>query len=339
MATPLEVADQLEPELRSAFLAMVDLIEQSVGEEVLIRLLETGNIPGIISEFERAIAGSLTTKVTGDLTSVYTQAVKRTMSSVLRVEASLALVSQLVLDRIVPASSKLFLNVALDSVLSIRTLLEDNYLEGQGVQAAAIQIRGSIGLLPQHSTAVRNYGKALVKEGIPQREITGLVRTYQRRLLAYRAENIARTETLAAAEAGRYAGWLELAKRGTLDTRRTRVKWVVTEDDRLCPWCAPMDGKLVELGAMFKSSQKGFPEGKPENVGPGSKKRRRVLRPDPRSQPRNERGQFSRIRKRDDRDYLDGRLVDLKRTVYRQHPPLHPQCRCDLVLVFSDDFT
>lgn len=337
MPTPLEVADALEPELRDAFLAMVNVIEQSVTEEVLIRLLDAGDVQGIINEFGRAVGEAMSSQATSRLRDVYTDAVTQTMSTVLRSSFALDLVSDLVLERIISASSKLFQSVAIDSVLAVRTLLQADYLEGIGVQAAARNIREVVGLLPQHAEAVKNFGNGLKKQGIPDREIGGLVTTYERRLKAYRAENIARTETLAAAEAGRYAGWQELMKREVLQEDRTWVKWIVTEDDRLCPWCAPMeDHPLVRLGTMFVSTHKGFPEGKPENVGPGSKKRRRVLRPDPRSQSRDERGQFSRIRKRDNRDYLDGKLVELKKENAVLHPPLHPQCRCDLVLVFDD---
>jgi len=320
-------------------MAMIRVIEQSVPEAELHALLEARNIPGIIQRFSEAMGQAFDAGATTRLSSVYTNLVTGPLRSVLGPVGSFELVSQLVLDRIVPASSKLFTSVAQDSVLSIRTILESNYLEGLGVQVAARQIRGVVGLLPQHTQAVVNFGEGLKQRGLPPGEIDGLVTTYRRRLLAYRAENIARTETLAAAESGRYAGWVEQANRGILERRRTWVKWIVTEDDRLCPWCAPMEDKRVRLGEMFQSTTKGFPEGKPENVGPGSKKRKRVLRPDPRSQPRDDQGRFtSGIRKREVRDSLDGDLVDLPPSKWWAglHPPLHPQCRCDLVLVFTD---
>ncbi len=339
MPTPLEVADTLEPDLRDAFLTMVRVLEQSVPAAELEALLEARDIPGIINRFGLAVGQAFDAGATTRLAGVYSELVRRPLQTVLGRVASFEMVSQLVLDRIVPASSKLFNTVAQDSVLAVRTILESNYLEGQGVQAAARQIRGVVGLLPQHANTIKTYGDGLEERGLPPDEIDGLVRTYERRLIAYRAENISRTETLAAAESGRYAGWTEQANRGILERHRTWVKWIVTEDDRLCPWCAPMEDQQVRLGEMFQSTTKGFPEGKPENTGPGSKKRRRMLRPDPRSQSRDERGRFtSGIRKRDTRDYLDNRLVDLPSSRWWAglHPPLHPQCRCDLVLVFTD---
>ena len=123
---------------------------------------------------------------------------------------------------------------------------------------------------------------------------------------------------------------------GLLDRRRTWIEWMVTEDDRLCPWCAPMDGMRIRMGDMFQSHSKGFPEGKPENWSPGSERRRKgPIKPDPRSQPRDEQGRFTSLRKRDDRDHLSGRLVPLKRSLIVPHPPLHPNCRCAVVLKFD----
>lgn len=339
MPTPIEIADSLEAELRDAFLAMVDVVAQSVPPAQLEAWLEARDFPAIVHAFERAIATHVTISAT-PLAQVYQDLfVQSLLSTVPRtiVPSAFRLVSQAVLDRINTSAAKLVTRVGQDSVLAIRTIIEEGYLEGIGAPAMGRLIRAQVGLLPQHSIAVGRYAAGLKAAHIPEPEMTNLVETYSRRLKAYRAENIARTETISATHAGQLQGWLEMVQRGVLQPRRTRVVWVVTDDDRLCPWCAPMDGQEVELGQMFVATEKGFPLGKPEARGPGSKRvDRTTLRPDPRSQPRDEYGRFTRLRKRDTRDYLDNKLVPLATQIVVPHPPLHPQCRCTMKLRFID---
>jgi hypothetical protein len=60
-----------------------------------------------------------------------------------------------------------------------------------------------------------------------------------------RAEVIARTETMTAANAGQQEAWEQAVADGLLTGQENRV-WIVTPDDRLCPICAPMED--VEAG-------------------------------------------------------------------------------------------
>jgi hypothetical protein len=40
---------------------------------------------------------------------------------------------------------------------------------------------------------------------------------------------------------------------GTINPARTLREWIVTPDDRLCAYCASMDGQRVGLGEDFQS--------------------------------------------------------------------------------------
>jgi len=337
MPSAIEIADSLEASLRDAFLAMVEVVAQTVPADQLDEWLERRDIVAIINAFSEAISQLAITPAVSDLTATYAnlvgQSVRASAAGFINT-ATFQLTSPVVIDRLRRQAARLVVGVGQDSILSLRTILEQGYVEGWGFRAAGRIIRSVIGLLPQHAGAVGKYAQALSQVEMPEERRANLVETYSRRLLAYRAENIARTETIAAVHAGHVEGWIELANRGVIERHRTRVEWVVTEDDRLCPWCAPMDGRQVELGGLFMATHKGFPEGKPTAVGPGSRRVNRSLRPDPRSQPRDERGRFVALAKRDNRDHLDGRLVPLPRPIIVAHPPLHPSCRCTLALRF-----
>lgn len=67
---------------------------------------------------------------------------------------------------------------------------------------------------------------------------------------ANRAETIARTETMEAANEGQLELWDQAVEEGLL-TGKEKVVWIVTPDDRLCPICEPLDGETTELGGTF----------------------------------------------------------------------------------------
>lgn len=338
MPTPIEIADSLEPDLRAAFLAVVDAVAQAVPTSVLKDLLERGDIVGIVNAFETVVAASLTFPISTTLTSVYGSLVTQPFQQAVRgygLSASFSLISQLVLDQVRQNAANLIVGIGQDTILSIRTIVERNFLEGMGSSYAARIIRSMVGLLPSHALAVARYHEGLAD--IPEDRRAHLTATYANRLLNYRAENISRTETIRASYAGQYAGWNQMVKEGILQPHRTHVVWDVTEDDRLCPWCAVMDGVEVSLGQLFMSTTKGFPNGKPALVTPGSLRLRRgPIKPDPYSQPRDPQGRYLPYFKRDTRDELDGKVVTLKKPYIVLHPPLHPQCRCSLHLRFDD---
>jgi SPP1 gp7 family putative phage head morphogenesis protein len=65
-----------------------------------------------------------------------------------------------------------------------------------------------------------------------------------------RAEVIARTETMTAANEGQSLLWDQAVEDGLLTGKEQQV-WIVTPDDRLCPICEPMDGEQVGLDEAF----------------------------------------------------------------------------------------
>jgi hypothetical protein len=81
---------------------------------------------------------------------------------------------------------------------------------------------------------------------IPKARVDRMVQRYYDRYLNYRARNIARTETLRASNAGQQEVWRQAEEQGFLPPDRTRRKWIVTPDDRLCPLCQPVPGMNKE---------------------------------------------------------------------------------------------
>ena len=126
----------------------------------------------------------------------------------------------------------LLLEVGLESRLAVKTIVERMFAESIPPDSAARMIRHVIGLDKRQAHAVVNYA-ALQPDN-------DKVELYAKRLLRHRAEKIARTESIAAASGGQQELWLQAREDGLLEHGRAMRQWLVTEDQRLCPICAPI---------------------------------------------------------------------------------------------------
>ncbi len=134
--------------------------------------------------------------------------------------------------------------------------------------AQAREIRELIGLTKAQARAVRNFRNMLENEplmalsrelrdhwfdgtlrqaaqtgmGLSQERIAQMTQRYYDRYLKYRAEMIARTETIRAAHMGQVEAWRQSIQQGYLSPT-VKHCWVVTHDDRLCEICKAIPGK------------------------------------------------------------------------------------------------
>lgn len=176
-------------------------------------------------------------------------------------------------------SAKLVTQVTAETKKAIRAVIVDAHRTGIGPAKAAEQIQQIVGLTSKQAQAVANFRQGLhdARDKVPGRrpltswslakvparlsytpaQIDALTSKYADRLLQYRAYNIARTETLFAANMGQQMTFKELARTGFIDTATFRRVWSVVDDDRLCDECAPMEGQTVAIDEDFTSSEKG----------------------------------------------------------------------------------
>jgi len=143
-------------------------------------------------------------------------------------------------------------------------------------KAAAMELRQIVGLTTQQANAVYNFRRKLeVRAGLAealegertaltpaqrsligqrvistQAKIDATMDRYERRLLRYRTENIARTESMTAANRGQQEAWRAAADAGLLDADQRQV-WLITDDERLCAICEPMEDQTAPLGGVF----------------------------------------------------------------------------------------
>lgn len=146
----------------------------------------------------------------------------------------------------------------------VRGVIDDGLRAGVNPRRMAQEIKSTIGLTNTQRRAVQNYrrmletgdGDALRRELRDKRfdgsvrqvvsgerkftkpEIEERVSAYERKYLRYRAETIARTESLEALAEGRQLVWLQAKRDGTIDGA-TRY-FVVAPDERTCDICKPI---------------------------------------------------------------------------------------------------
>lgn len=124
----------------------------------------------------------------------------------------------------------------------------------------ARRLRDSLGLGPVEAAAIENYRAALRAGGIDalarelrdrrfdgrtrqgglsEAETDRMVSRYAQRYRAFRAQRLARTETMRAANQGRAAAWKQYAD---LTGRAYRRFWLTAGDELVCAICAPVPG-------------------------------------------------------------------------------------------------
>lgn len=165
---------------------------------------------------------------------------------------------------------------------AVRGIIVQAMRDGTGPYETAKKIEAVIGLTERQARAVLNYRQGLTdaldrgrslsalrgrwslspeiaagRKSLSPAQVDQLTDRYADRLLKYRAYNVARTETLYAANMGQQLTFKELARDGFLDPATFRRVWSVVDDDRLCELCAPMDGQTVALDEDFESTEKG----------------------------------------------------------------------------------
>lgn len=70
-------------------------------------------------------------------------------------------------------------------------------------------------------------------EPLTPEQIDKMVAAYERKFLRFRAETIARTEALRAANAGEHQQWVQAVQRGVVEESRIRRHWLTAGDERV----------------------------------------------------------------------------------------------------------
>lgn len=164
---------------------------------------------------------------------------------------------------------------------SVEGIIRSSIVAGQNPMATAREVKRLVGLTEKQADAVRNYRtlletgdltalnralrdkrfdgtlRAAVRDGkgIPAGKINTMVDAYERKYIKYRAETIARTESIRVLSAGRQQLWEQMQEEGKVQAGEIRRFWVPTYDARLRDAHAAIPGMNPEGVGMNEPFQ------------------------------------------------------------------------------------
>lgn len=244
-------ADRLRPTVRRQFLQAVRAVQDEIALDDLADAVTRGGITvkldTKIARFSNEMRAAVATinRVFDDAQ----QAEERALQQRYRLTVRFDLVN----PQAVTAASRgaqLVRDVTTQARRGVQAVITRSIRDGIAPREAARLIRPIVGLTDRQAMAVINYRFSLLEDGASGETVAKAAERYAARLQNQRALTIARTETIKAGREGRHAVWQQAKAEGLLP-EETMVRWVVTDDDRLCPACEPLAGEEVPLGSSF----------------------------------------------------------------------------------------
>ncbi len=287
----LRAADKAEPATRKALLAVLNQIRADFPD--VTALLETGKVHAAIQLFHQVAPEVVLTEAMRD-------ALLGAARTVLRVEAGRLEISfNRVNERAVRWAEREAARqiTGLSSALhrTLNSIITDALEAGASPRAVASEIRSLIGLTTAQARQVESLFLQSIRDGVTESHALRIAERNSARLIRFRAETIARTETIRAANMGQQLVWDEALDSNLLPTTAEKV-WVATGDDRTCPICAVMDGKVVGIRDDYSVTTRAT--------------------------------SFTRS----GATFRVSGTAALKTPVATRTPPAHPRCRCTIII-------
>jgi SPP1 gp7 family putative phage head morphogenesis protein len=195
-------------------------------------------------------------------------------------ELSFDMLSRQSLDFLASYEFSLIRDLTEQSKEAIRQVLVRAFEVGGHPREQAREIREVIGLTGRQEAAVENFRRALSSNdtlrgalsrslrdgrydrtllsalnsgrGLSQEQIEKMTTRYRERYLKYRAETIARTETIRAAMRGQREAWRQAEEQGLFGSKRVLRMWIASGDEATCEQCNSLDGETAGLDEEFE---------------------------------------------------------------------------------------
>lgn len=285
----VKAADAALPEFQAALLALFARMARELDRGQLARMADVATPTTVASWVAPTVVQKATIDLDRLYADVFGAGARAGAgeASGLHLTPRFDVVNQAAVDYAAQRSARMVAYINDESRQAIANIIARAQRDGLGVDDQLKLISQLVGLTPQQAGALYNYRQALTDrmnagrygeaaaralgsrarisggevgrgqfafnpwrgEPLNGRAIDRLVREYAGRQLAWRAEMIARTETMMAANAGRIATYQTMISDGTLAGATITRTWSVTHDDRLCAVCAAMDGKVLSYEA------------------------------------------------------------------------------------------
>lgn len=244
-------ADRMYPQLRTLWDVILRDFQDSIDPHTLRGALQSGNV----FQIERSLNGAwqqLSSAVRAPLQLLLSEAAQRSAEALLpqaqeALGAEIAVQFGVVVPQVVSAvetyAGTQIQAIGDTTLQNVRTVIRSGVADGRSLTQMMRDLESFVGLTPRQTEALEALRQRLRASGQTRAQVQQQVDRAARRALQRRLENIARTESIAAASLGQQGLWEEAQRQGTLDPARFLRTWLVTPDDRLCQRiCAPIPG-------------------------------------------------------------------------------------------------
>lgn len=286
--------------VRQALATYIDENTSDVMQRRVISYLEENRIGELMTEVDQSIVrlGNVIPKVFNDVAHATVENIGAKIGQASHISISFNPANERAAN-LMRGSQLEFIKDFTDGQRSAtRKALTDAFQSGKGTQATANAFKESIGLTEYQMNAVDNYRDALergssmaldrvlrdrrfdstvqssIDDGDPlsSDQIDRMVERYQSRMLDYRSENIARTESLRVASEARHEATQQMLDDTGISPDLVERTWMATNDNRTRDSHAEMDGQTVGMDEPFITPDgdelmyPGDPDGPPEEV-------------------------------------------------------------------------
>jgi SPP1 gp7 family putative phage head morphogenesis protein len=166
-------------------------------------------------------------------------------------------------------AAELVTAISEESRAAINKIVQRMFVEGIPPRQAASLIKQVVGLTEQSANAVVNLHQRILENpgklvyagkkpirvpaaGMSEAQLKKVTQQYADKLLRQRAMNIARTETVKAANSGQAELWRQAQTRGELPGI-IKHEWIASMEERTCQTCSGLNGEVVYVGQMFST--------------------------------------------------------------------------------------
>lgn len=247
------IADAAELKIRAKLIEALRRMGSAVDVKAAGKALEQGSVDGILASVDWAAAADdlkpALALAIGAYNDAGVQTAKDTSSKVGQTY-SFDLTNPLAIEWAATQSASMVTGVTEESRAALQGIITRVMAGGLPRGEAVKLIKQVVGLNSRQADSVESYRQELLEQDLTHDVIDRKLERYAAGLHRDRAVMIARQETMHAARAGQGDAWAQAVAHGLLKKTQQR-KWSVTDDDRLCDICEPMDGQTVGLDEPF----------------------------------------------------------------------------------------
>jgi len=270
------VASRLEPALRRRFLEAIAAANGEVNLEELASALASGNMSQVEAAAKLDLLSNRLDGLLPDLKLAFLigAQVGHTVLTDAGMQMSFDLINPHAVSWVERVGAARVTEIGEETRMAIRSYVEQAFTEGIPARDTARRLitDNLIGLHSRQLDAVENFRLRLEDIGeLTDAQIDGRVARYAKAQLRLRANNIARTETMNASSDGQRALWSEAKNQGLLEPDRTRRRWIIADDEKLCEDCEAYDGTTATLDGEYTQKRGGtgrYPKSKGPTLHP-----------------------------------------------------------------------